>query len=81
MAKKSFKTSFDSLLGEEEIKPKINNEVKETRATFIIKVSSLEKLKAISYWERKTIKNILDEALTTYIEQYENQNGSIQLPK
>jgi hypothetical protein len=31
--------------------------------------------------ERKMIKNILEEALSMYIEKYENDNGSIVLPK
>ena len=80
MTKKNFKTSFDSLLGEEKIKTKVVN-IKELRATFIVKASHVDKLKAISYWERKMIKNVLDEALTHYIELYEKDNGTIKLPK
>ena len=43
--------------------------------------TNIDKLKAISYWERKMIKNILDDALTKYIDLYEKDNGPIQLPK
>ena len=81
MEKKNFKTSFDSLLGEEKIETKVTNKVKEIRGTFIVKASHIDKLKAISYWERKMIKNVLEEALTHYIDLYEKDKGPIQLPK
>jgi hypothetical protein len=38
-----------------------------TRATFILKKNHLEKLKALAYWERKTIKEVIDEALSSYL--------------
>jgi len=38
-----------------------------TRATFILKKNHLEKLKALAYWERKTIKKVVDEALEGYL--------------
>jgi len=39
-----------------------------TRATFILKKNHLDKLKALAYWERKTIKEVMDEALGAYLE-------------
>ena len=39
-----------------------------TRATFILREHHLEKIKELAYWERKTIKEILDEALGAYLE-------------
>ncbi len=80
MTKKNFKTAFDSLL-EEGNKGKTTNKVSEIRATFIVKSSHIEKLKAISYWERKMIKNIIDEALSNYITLYEKDKGSLHLRK
>lgn len=79
MTKKNFKAPFDSLLGEE--LPKEKNIVEETRATFIVKKFNIERLKAIAYWERKAIKDVLDEALNNYIQNYEETKGPIQLPK
>jgi len=38
-----------------------------TRATFILRKNHLEKLKALAYWERKTIKEVMDEALEDYL--------------
>jgi hypothetical protein len=38
-----------------------------TRATFILRRSYLERLKASAYWERKRIKEVVDEALGLYL--------------
>ena len=38
-----------------------------TRATFILRKQHLDKLKALAYWERKTIKEVIDEALGAYL--------------
>ena len=39
-----------------------------TRATFILREDYLQKLKELAYWERKTIKGVIDEALGSYLE-------------
>ncbi len=38
-----------------------------TRATFIIKKEHMEKIKALAYWERKKVKEIVDDALESYL--------------
>jgi hypothetical protein len=38
-----------------------------TRATFILRKDYLEKLKELAYWERKTIKGVIDEAFGSYL--------------
>lgn len=38
-----------------------------TRATFILRKDYLEKLKASAYWERRKIKEMIDEALGLYL--------------
>ena len=38
-----------------------------TRATFILRKHHLEELKALAYWERKTIKEVMDEVLSSYL--------------
>ena len=83
MKKKNFKTGFDTLLGDDLSQP-LQKEVlikEEIRATYIVKKSHNEKLKNISFWERKKIKNVLDEALTSFFEDYEKKNGTIQSSK
>lgn len=39
-----------------------------TRATFIMREDHLEKLKALAYWDRKQIKELVDEAIGRYLE-------------
>jgi hypothetical protein len=38
-----------------------------TRATFILRKNHLEEIKSLAYWERKTIKEVMDEALGSYL--------------
>jgi hypothetical protein len=51
----------------------------ETRATFIIKEDLLDKLKAVAYWDRMLIKDVINTALTTYIDNYEKKRGRISI--
>lgn len=88
MAKKSFKTGFDSLLGSDNIgssyvkeKKEESSKKNEIRATFIVQADQLENLKAISFWERKLIKTVLCEALDKYINDYKVEKGELTLPK
>jgi hypothetical protein len=39
-----------------------------TRATFILRKDYLEKLKSISYWQRRKLKEVVNEALGSYLE-------------
>ena len=52
----------------------------DTRATFIVKEHSLEKLKAIAYWDREQIKDVLERALSEYLERHEKKHGKIKTP-
>ncbi len=38
-----------------------------TRNTFILRKDYLQKIKGLAYWERKTIKDVVDEALGKYL--------------
>jgi predicted HicB family RNase H-like nuclease len=79
MKKKNFKMSFNDLLEKGEGKKKEFK--KETKVTFVVRCDQLDKIRAISYMERKMMKNILEETLSVYINDYETTNGSITLPK
>ena len=50
-----------------------------TRMTFIVSQEKQDKLKYISYFERLSIRQILDEAIENYINNYEQQVGPIKL--
>jgi len=98
MSKKSFTGGLDSLLGDQPQRPKRGRPVTqtkeitkssqegtkegETRATFIVKEGLLEKLKAIAYWERILIKEVVASALEEAVARYEKKNGDIKpIPK
>ena len=98
MSKKNFKGGLNSLLGDQPEKPKRGRPVtqtkeitkssqegtkeKETRATFIVNEDLLEKLKAIAYWDRVLIKDVVNTALQEIVVKYEKKNGDIKpIPK
>jgi hypothetical protein len=98
MSKKDFTGGLNSLLGDRPEKPKRGRPVtqtkeitkssqegtkeKETRATFIVNEELLDKLKAIAYWDRKLIKEVVDTALQEAVVKYEKKNGDIKpIPK
>lgn len=53
----------------------------EVRATFIVDPEVVRKLKYISLVESNLLKDVISEALTSYIESWESENGRIRLPK
>ena len=60
----------------------IGTKEKETRATFIVNEDLLEKMKAVAYWDRVLIKDIINQALEEHIARYEKKNGEIKaMPK
>lgn len=50
----------------------------ETRATFIVNKSLLNKMKAIAYWDRLQIKEVIDKAFNDAVAKYEKDNGPIE---
>lgn len=98
MSKKNFTGGLNSLLGDQPEKPKRGRPVtqtkeitkssqegtkeNETRATFIINEELLDKLKAIAYWDRVLIKDVVNTALQEAVTKYEKKNGDIKpIPK
>jgi hypothetical protein len=39
-----------------------------TRATFIVREDTLQKLKAVAYWDRKELKRVVEESFRAYLE-------------
>lgn len=98
MSKKNFTGGLNSLLGDQPETPKRGRPVtqtkeitkssqegtkeNETRATFIINEDLLEKLKAIAYWDRSLIKEVINTALQDVVAKYEKKNGKLKpIPK
>jgi len=50
----------------------------EKRATFIVKAEQLEKVKAMAYWGRVNIKDVMDAALEKYIAAWEKKHGPVR---
>jgi hypothetical protein len=50
----------------------------ETRATFIVQETTLDKIKAVAYWDRCNIKEVINIAFEAYIKDYEQKKGPIQ---
>ena len=82
MRKKDFKSGLNILLGEDKAPETAKREItktsqigtkpNETRATFIINEDTLEDLKALAWYERKTIKQVLNEALEGHLKKNKN---------
>ena len=95
MSKKNFTGGLNSLLGDPPEKPKKGRPItqtkeitkssqegtkeNETRATFIVNEELLEKLKAVAYWERRMIKEVIASALEETVDKYEKKNGPVKL--
>jgi len=75
MAKKQFTNSFQDifsptethLLKEEFIRTPEDNDDKIQRTTLLLSKQTYKTIKAIAYWERKQIKEIIHEAFVTYL--------------
>ena len=48
------------------------------RATFIVREDLLEKVKAIAYWDRVKIKDVMDAAMDKHIQAYEKKHGTVK---
>jgi len=48
-------------------------------ACFKVDAGLLAKLKAVAYWDRRTNKDVLEEALADYFAKYEAANGAINV--
>ena len=50
----------------------------ESRITFIIRDQIIANIRSIAYWKRETIKEVVSSALTSAIEKYEAEEGTVQ---
>ena len=50
------------------------------RATFVVDKAITRKLKYIALMETKLYKDVVSEALSSFIERWESENGTINLP-
>ena len=91
MRKKDFRGGLNILLGEDKAPELTKREItktsqigtkpNETRATFIINEDTLKDLKALAWYERKTIKQVLNEALQGHLKKNKNIKEAKKLDK
>lgn len=53
----------------------------EGRATFVVDNDLIRKVKYISLADAKLLKDVIKEALSAYVSKWEEENGTIRLPK
>ncbi len=53
----------------------------EARKTYIVSIEAAEKIDALAYWERKTVREVIGEAIGNYIAAYEKKKGTIKKVK
>lgn len=81
MAKKREAKGLDMMFNssdEPNTEPKDKKERKWIAATYNYDIDILEKVKDLAYWERNTIKDVLQSALSEHIDKYEKKNGVIK---
>ncbi|HYH15272.1 MAG TPA: hypothetical protein VD794_08630 [Flavisolibacter sp.] len=77
----TFEKTTNEMAKEESAKTKGLKEGEERR-TYIVNADVAEKLDAIAYWDRLTIKEVVNTALADYAAKYEKKNGPIRpVPK
>lgn len=54
---------------------------REVRATFIVNQDILQKIKYVSLVDGCLLKDVIDKALSKYLEDWENHNEKIRIPK
>ena len=52
----------------------------EKRKTYIVNTELANKLDAIAYWDRTSVKEVVKDAFTDKVKNYEKKNGAIKLP-
>lgn len=62
-------------------KGETGKQTNEVRATFIVDPEVVRKLKYVSLAEGSLLKDVIAEALNSYLDTWESENGKIRLPK
>lgn len=48
------------------------------RATFIVDIELHDKIRAIAFWERLKIREIIEEVMSNYVTSYEETKGKVK---
>jgi hypothetical protein len=58
---------------------KDSHDENKTRETFIFNEDILNKIKAIAYWDKSLVNDLVNTAMDAYITKYENEKGAIDV--
>lgn len=50
----------------------------EKRKTYIVGIGLADKIDAIAYWQRDSVKDVVKEAFTDRVAKYEKKNGPLK---
>lgn len=50
----------------------------EARKTYLVNKQLAEKIEDIAYWDRKTTKDVIGDAMAAYVSSWEKKNGSVK---
>lgn len=50
----------------------------EMRKTYLVNMQSAEKIDSIAYWDRRSVKEVINEAMEAYIVAWEKRNGKVK---
>lgn len=50
----------------------------DTRKTYIVSIEQADKIDAIAYWDRQTVKEVVGEAFDDRITKFEKKNGPLK---
>lgn len=82
MNKKRFTGGFNTILGESSKKENFINrdseEKEKSRTSIVLEKQVLDKIKAIAYWDRISIKKVISEMLIKEIKKYEKEKGELK---
>lgn len=53
----------------------------EARKTYILGTVLIKKIDGISFWENRSIKEVVSEALTDFVNKWEKKNGPVKMPE
>lgn len=48
----------------------------EMRKTYLVKIGTADKLERIAYWDRRKVKDVVNDALAAYVTLWEKRNGA-----
>ncbi|WP_075603799.1 hypothetical protein [Saccharicrinis aurantiacus] len=82
MAKKKFTNTFNDIFTQEESKDNVIDTKKSTskiKSTYLFEETTLQAIKAISYYNRIPIGDVINQACKEYIKSFKDLDNALEL--